>query len=378
VYAHRDWQPPIAFTPDGQALAFGTPDGARLAPVHGGPLQRLAGLGGSWSPDGRRYAYFAGNHLNLPGGTMAVMVGDRLGRHAQVAGRFPFDDHGSWQLGWLPDGRRLSYQDAVDSAGDDLYAVSADGSGIRRLTRDPRNQVDPAWTRDGSELAYVQSDFIGHLCEGCPSTLWRAGPDLQSPEPLTRASTQHTGHFDAHPSWSPAGDAVAFTHAGFDSTSIAVTPVAGGQPTTVLTGSSGPAWSPDGTTLAFCDAHGIEGVAPTGGEVRLLLAAPDHDHPPQDVAWSPNGGMLAFTTDQGLYVAPADGSLPPRKVAALRASHPSFSPDGQWLAFAGGTQTRSVWGAPSQLDIYVVGVDGSDLHAITSTPYDDIDPAWRP
>ncbi|MGD2027831.1 MAG: hypothetical protein PVI99_08445, partial [Anaerolineales bacterium] len=50
---------------------------------------------------------------------------------------------------------------------------------------------------------------------------------------------------------------------------------------------------------------------------------------------------------------------------------PDISPDGLWVVFSGNT-------TPSNLDIYIMRVNGSDLTLLVSDPASEFDPAWRP
>ena len=54
---------------------------------------------------------------------------------------------------WSPDGRRIAFLNKRDG-GKEVYVVSADGSGQRRLTRDARYAATPAWSPDGRKIAF--------------------------------------------------------------------------------------------------------------------------------------------------------------------------------------------------------------------------------
>lgn len=108
-----------------------------------------------------------------------------------------------------------------------------------------------------------------------------------------------------------------------------------------------PTFSPDGTKIAFWSR------ADEDGSLRLLVADATADATPTVVsgdiapitsninrapAWSPDGTRLAFSADdqgvQRLFIAKADGSgVTPISDRSDDRSYPTWSPDGTWLAY---------------------------------------------
>ena len=60
-----------------------------------------------------------------------------------------YDQHPAWS----PDGKRIAF--ASNREGDaDLYVLNADGSGVTRVTVDPRDDSYPTWSPDGHKLLF--------------------------------------------------------------------------------------------------------------------------------------------------------------------------------------------------------------------------------
>ena len=132
------------------------------------------------------------------------------------------------------------------------------------------------------------------------------------------------------------------------------------------------------THLAYVEVSG-----PTSSDIYSVRSDGTHptrltNHPgiDQDPAWSPDGTRIAFTSDRDgplvIFVMNADGSEVRRLTnEPLPSSRPAWSPDGTRIAFVSRlSQTRD--------DVYVIDADGTNRVRLTTHPETDTDPAWSP
>ncbi len=174
------------------------------------------------------------------------------------------------------------------------------------------------------------------------------------------------------PAWSPDGSTIAFAggKSGYSAWQIFVINADGSNQRQLTTNrlitTAHPAWSPDGRKIAFtCSSICVMNA--NGGTPRQLI--PNASGLSMRPAWSPDGTRIAFDSSrsgiQGIYIMNADGSSQHR--LTKNASDPTWSPDGRKVAFVSGDN-----------GIFVMNADGSNRRQLTRRPAYSYDPAWSP
>lgn len=189
---------------------------------------------------------------------------------------------------------------------EDIFVLQRGDEQPRRLTNDPADDRDPAWSPDGRALAFVSK---------------RDGPwELYIMDVVTRRLTRMTQntHFVGAPTWSPDGAFLAFEGynpetGGLDIYIMPVDRSSAPQPITTNPGPDySPAWQPNtGRQIAFTsvrnatqDIYLLDLDNPNEFASQNLTNTPaiHEDH----AAWSPDGSRIAYSAVvegvEGVYV----------------------------------------------------------------------------
>ena len=140
-----------------------------------------------------------------------------------------------------------------------------------------------------------------------------------------------------------------------------------------------PAISRDGKFVAFASDRAKENnldiwVQQIGGRDPIRLTKDPADE--SDPAFSPDGTMIAFRSEKdggGVYLVPALGGSP--VLLAPLGRNPRFSPDGRWVAYYAGGEAVS---NPGSAGVFIVSSGGGVPRAIHPEMATATNPVWSP
>lgn len=192
-----------------------------------------------------------------------------------------------------PDGTRIVFMSERPAGSYDIYVMNADGTGTRRLTRNPGLDVHPTWSPDGNRIAFVSNRGQGNQIYVMDAELGDSGPV----QPLATLPGQ-----SGSPDFSPDGRSIVFHNGDSDGGDIYIADATqANQAPRRLTDDGGnldPEWSPDGTTLAFVSkragGHREVFLMASGGGERIQLT--DLRGDVLTPHWSPDGTVLLFAS----------------------------------------------------------------------------------
>jgi Tol biopolymer transport system component/DNA-binding winged helix-turn-helix (wHTH) protein len=395
VSALAGLQGDASFSPDGNSIAFCYSE-ERIDQETEGPhpdiyikvigdekMLRLTNPPGvsfapAWSPDGKAIAYV--HQFEESPGKLAreITLMTSLGGSKHVVRR----SGAPRKLAWSPDGKLLAYEnDKVDEPSG-IFAMSASGSDVRRLTTAPPGSADgyASFSPDGQQIVFVRFRSI------YKNDIYIIPVIGGEPRRLTFLTA---GVFS--PVWTPDGRKIIFSLGGWIAglhevsagdgkrwlTGLYSVPASGGRPERLplpQVNVFDPAISRAGDKIAF--QRWITNMSiwklpieNTGGLPTKLIASTSMDNGPE---FSPDGSRIAFSSlrdgTQSLWSCDAECGNAIRLASLQVGGSAAWSPDSTHIAFDDRASGRS--------QIYLLGLRDHNAQQITDGDFESYQPAW--
>ncbi len=241
---------------------------------------------------------------------------------------------------WSPDGTQIAFQSDRNGAQFDLWAMSANGTGETQLTADVTDDRNPAWSPDGTQIAF-DSRRAGNF------DIWRL-PATGGDAGAVAVTTG--GNDDVEPAWSTSGADLLYASkrgtgvffnlwrqpfAGAEDAALSITSFEADE--------RAPQVAADGSMVVFAsdlnftEPHiytttlGTVGVDPLTGDIGFEETDP---------AWAPDGTLVVFSRSVGagstLWVQAVGGTSPLQVTfgaGVVGDGGAAWSPDGARIAF---------------------------------------------
>ncbi len=249
-----------------------------------------------------------------------------------------------------------------DAEHNEICLMNADGSGFRQLTANGANNGFASLSPDGQSVVYT-SNFSGS---------WQIY-ELTLTDFTVRQLTFGPGEASA-PAISPDGTKIVYK-CSLRLDSICIMDRDGSHARRIYTPGWDPVWSPDGSRLLFASGPlaqpSLYIVSVSDSSVQQILTLKDMRGRSD---WSVQDRIVTYAGQRwqrNIYLW--DGTTWIQLTQGGNSVGPSFSPDGNWIAF---TAYFDHMYEPDGCEIYIMTVTGEHLTRLTDNDYCDWQPRW--
>jgi TolB protein len=238
-----------------------------------------------------------------------------------------------------------SYDAPLPKGDAEIYTINPDGSGNTQLTHNDTDDLDPSYSPDGKKIVYVAQD--GPKGDLEIYTINSRGGD--------KFQLTHNDVDEEWPTYSPGGRRIAYTPIEGVGGIYSIKAGGGGKRLVAHNGGA-PSYSPDGNRIAY-ECYGRPPRIDT--DICTISVRPEHKLP-KFIPQKPAGNALHDVLHDKVHVTNNDTD----------DFNPDYSPDGKKIVYEGfeGSLIKEQNVDDASTNIYTIKADGGGNLNLTKRP----------